>query len=142
MCLIFILAFLSFKLYAQEAETVRIYGNIKEAKTGEDAIGAYVKILQKGRQIGLTATDFEGNYSMPLPKGFYDIEVSYVGLKTKLVKNVIAIIDFSLDIKLEYNDLIIDSCCGCRGYKIPLTQQDYPSSGAIFSSEQLARMPK
>lgn len=136
------LSFLCFQLYAQEAETILLSGKITEKKTGEDAIGAYVKIFKNGKEIASTATDFEGNYSLQLPKGFYDVEVSYVGFKTKLVKNVIAFFDFSLDVKLEFNEKISYLSHGCGGYKIPLVQQDCSSSSAAYSSEEIARMPK
>ena len=50
-------------------------------ETGESMIG--VSVLVKGTTIG-TVTDFDGNYTLEVPSGKYNIlEISYIGYKTK-----------------------------------------------------------
>ena len=60
-----------------------IKGVVEDALTGEALIGAYVK---SGNVV--VATDFDGTFSMPVPKGEATLEVSYIGYdsRTKTVQ--------------------------------------------------------
>lgn len=64
------------------AQSVNISGTVTDANTGEEVIGATVKV--KGASGG-TITDAMGNYKMSVASGA-TIEVSYVGYQTKQVK--------------------------------------------------------
>ena len=64
------------------AQNVNISGTVTDANTGEEVIGATVKV--KG-STGGTITDAMGNYKMSVRQGA-TIEVSYVGYQTKSVK--------------------------------------------------------
>ncbi len=66
---------LSCSFYAV-AQKQTISGVIKDSFTGETVVGA--NVLIKGTTTG-TSTDYNGNYSMQLPKGKYTLLVSYVG---------------------------------------------------------------
>jgi outer membrane cobalamin receptor len=63
--------------YSQEKQSIS--GYISDSKTGERLIGAhvYVKELKQG-----TATNLYGFYSLTLPKGEYDLQISYIGYKS------------------------------------------------------------
>lgn len=68
------------------AQTGTIKGQIKDEKTGEGIIGGNVVI--EGTTIG-ASTDLEGNYVIPKVKaGKYNIVITYVSYKTKVVPNV------------------------------------------------------
>lgn len=72
----------------QEIHTIS--GTIKDQETGESLIGA--TILVSGTRIG-TITNNYGFFSLSLPKGNYNIEISYIGYLTeiqsiKLDKNI------------------------------------------------------
>ena len=60
-----------------------VNGVVKDALTGEALIGAYVK---SGNAV--VATDFDGKFALPVPKGETTLEVSYIGYdsQTKEVK--------------------------------------------------------
>ena len=64
------------------AQNMNISGTVTDANTGEEVIGATVKV--KGASGG-TITDAMGNYKMSVASGA-TIEVSYVGYQTKQVK--------------------------------------------------------
>ena len=64
------------------AQNVNISGTVTDANTGEEVIGATVKV--KGAEGG-TITDAMGNYKMSVMPGA-TIEVSYVGYQTKQIK--------------------------------------------------------
>jgi TonB-linked outer membrane protein, SusC/RagA family len=64
------------------AQTVSVSGTVTDANTGEEVIGATVKV--KGASAG-TITDAMGNYKISVSSGS-TLEVSYVGYQTKQVK--------------------------------------------------------
>ncbi len=59
-----------------------ISGTITDATSGEALIGA--NILVKGTSTG-TVTDFDGNYSLNVPAGSDELEISYTGYATQTV---------------------------------------------------------
>jgi len=65
------------------AQNVNVNGKVTDANTGEEVIGATVKV--KGSTSGGAITDFEGNYKISVKPGA-TLEVSYVGYQTKQVK--------------------------------------------------------
>jgi len=70
---VFIFSFITVLTYAQKVE---FSGKITDAETSEPLIGATVKIGTTG-----TATDFDGNYTINIDKGDYEVILSYVGYK-------------------------------------------------------------
>jgi TonB-dependent receptor len=76
--------FISFSSFTQDTGTIR--GNIKDALSKEDIIGAniFVESLSKG-----AAADISGFFSIgKIPVGKYKIRVTSVGYKPKFVENV------------------------------------------------------
>ena len=61
------------------AQLCTINGAIEDALTGEPLIGAYVK---SGNAV--VATDFDGVFVMPVPKGVATLEVSYIGYASQV----------------------------------------------------------
>ncbi len=80
-----VLILLSFSdIYAQSSGTIR--GNIKDAKSKEDLIGAtvFVEGLNRG-----AATDINGFFSISkVPSGTYKLKITYVGYKVKFIENI------------------------------------------------------
>ncbi len=64
------------------AQNVNVFGTVTDANTGEEVIGATVKV--KGVSGG-SITDFEGKYKISVKPGA-TLEISYVGYQTKSVK--------------------------------------------------------
>ncbi len=60
------------------AQLCTVNGVVKDALTGEALIGAYVK---SGNAV--VATDFDGKFSIPLPRGEASLQVSYIGYDTQ-----------------------------------------------------------
>lgn len=63
------------------AQKGNIQGTIKDAATGEPLYSVTVKTGQHG-----TISDFEGFYSLDLDPGAYDLEYSYVGYASQVLK--------------------------------------------------------
>ena len=57
-----------------QAQLCPINGSVVDALTGDALIGAYVK---SGNAV--VATDLDGRFSLPVPKGTATLEVSYIG---------------------------------------------------------------
>lgn len=76
-------------------------GTVKNLTTGETLIGATVSY---GPGKG-TTTDLDGNYSIDLPDGEYDISISYVGFTPKVQKVKISGKPYLLDASLEPTQL-------------------------------------
>jgi iron complex outermembrane recepter protein len=76
-------------------------GTIKNASTGETLIGATVSY---GPGKG-TTTDIDGNYSIELPNGEYEVNISYVGFTPKVQKIKMEGKPYLLDVSLESTQL-------------------------------------
>lgn len=102
--LLLAMAFCSLAAYAQKGT---VSGNMVDAETGEELIGATVQV--KGTGTG-TVTDISGNYQLQLEPGTYNLQFSYVSYSPKTVEGVevkvgeVARIDISLqsdDVQLQ-----------------------------------------
>ncbi|TNE78490.1 MAG: TonB-dependent receptor [Bacteroidetes bacterium] len=82
-----LLVFSCLVLQQVQAQNVTLSGHIRDAKNGEELIGAniFVQELKSG-----TVTNVYGFYSLSLPKGKYKVEYSYLGYNS---------IDTTLDIQ-------------------------------------------
>ena len=91
--LTFLLLCLFIGIGVATAQTMKITGNVISSEDQQPVIGAAVVV--KGTTIG-TVTDFEGNFSLDVPRDAKMIFISYVGLKTKEVP-VASVINVVLD---------------------------------------------
>ena len=87
--------FCAANLHAQNRVTIS--GNVRDAATGEDLIGATV--VAKGTNIGAT-TNAYGRYAITLPTGKYFLRISYIGYKS-IEREVDATVSQQLDITLQ-----------------------------------------
>jgi hypothetical protein len=68
-------------IYAQEKFTLN--GYIKDSLSGETLISANITLKEAGK--GVTSNQY-GFFSLTLPKGNYQLQVSYVGYISKLIE--------------------------------------------------------
>lgn len=61
------------------ADSVRVTGTVLDERSKEALPFVNVVAKQDGKTVGGATTDFDGNFSVDLPKGRYDFEISYVG---------------------------------------------------------------
>jgi hypothetical protein len=83
-------------LSAQNKQTLN--GTVSDAKTGETLIGASVKLT--GDNLASTMTNSYGFYSLNIPKGNYEISISFIGYNT-VKKNIVVNKDQRLSFVLE-----------------------------------------
>lgn len=114
-----------------------IAGKVTDEK-GEAMIGATATAKQKGRDVTSTSTDIDGFFDLSgLHRGVYDLEITYVGYKTVLVKDVKISAGGRHDqnVRLEepigiFNGAIILSAAKVKR----------PTDGSIIRKEQLSRI--
>ncbi|WP_250630300.1 TonB-dependent receptor [Rhodoflexus caldus] len=84
--LLFVLSLVLFsgQLLAQQLGTIK--GTVKDAATKEAIIGANIVI--DGTATG-SSTDLDGNFSIKIAPGSYNLKISYVSYKPLLVENVV-----------------------------------------------------
>ena len=71
-----ILFFFFLSIMRLNAQNIRIFGKIQDKETGETLIGA--NIINSKTKDGATSNEY-GFYSLSVPNGFIDLEISYVG---------------------------------------------------------------
>lgn len=108
-CLLLLLTICPQMLFAQ-TNNGTIKGKVSVQKTGEPIFSATVTY---GPGQG-TTTDFDGLFSMDLPAGHYNLEVSYIGMKTayktvRLEAGETVELTFSLHDSLTQIDIIVVS---------------------------------
>ncbi len=99
---LFLLMISAFPALSQDK--VSISGNITDAATGEELIGATIFIPEIDRG---TATNVYGFYSITLPPGDYTLKVSYIGYKL-MVKTISLTQDLRLDLQLNTSGIMVD----------------------------------
>ena len=91
------LLFIQQSSHAQNVKKFAISGEIKDAKNGEELIGASVSI--PSLKVG-TVTNAYGFYSLSVPSGNYEVEFTYLGYKT-IVKKIELTQNTRLNIELS-----------------------------------------
>ncbi len=118
-----------------------MYGKITDGETGEDLLYANLVLNKNGVFVTGASTDFEGNYSIPLDPGTYDVKVTYTGYPEKLITGVVikagqgTKLDIQLDEGINLDEVVV------VGYKVPLIEQDNTSTGGTITSEQIRNLP-
>ncbi len=97
-CALLLSVFVHLTYFAQSGGEVK--GVIKDAITGETVVGASVKVAE-GK---VAMTDINGNYSIAVDSGIYNVIISYVGFEPQSKKIVVGnkpyILNFSLETKM------------------------------------------
>jgi len=111
------------------AQSTKITGKVVD-ETGEGVIGASVMV--KGTSVG-SATDFDGNYSINVPAGKTQIEVSYIGYE----KQTIAIGGRKvINVTLKEDKKVLDEVV-VVGYGT-MKKSDLAGASSTLDSKQLA----
>jgi hypothetical protein len=95
-------------LHAQEKTTVN--GNVKDKLSGESIMGAVIKIDQLANVV-VTSNEY-GFFAIALPKGKYDLSISYVGYEEKRIPialNEPKSIQVFLESKNQLTEVVVES---------------------------------
>ena len=125
------------------AQTTLI-GKVTDAESGEELIGANIVVKEKRNFIQGETTDIDGNFSIRVDPGTYDVEVSYTGYPTQRVEGVIAKIGVAtkVDVQMKLGDgQLLGWIPFCGGCTIPMINQDEMTSKQKINSEQIKKLP-
>lgn len=129
--------------YSQTKQRGLIKGMVKDKGSQSPLPGANIRV--KGAYIGTTA-NFDGEYSLPLDPGSYEIEVSYIGEKTKTVNieigaGEIKIIDFELDVEAtQLSEIVLEGTLDGQ-IKALNQQKSADNLKNVVSSDQMGKFP-
>ena len=135
---ILILVIPYFALFA--GNTGKIVGIVVDKNTGEPLIG--VNIFLRGTSIG-ASSDVNGEFIiLNIPPGKYDVECSYVGYQTIVLKQVRIMSDqtTTLDFKMAEQTMDLGEQIEVVAER-PLVQKDLTSSKKITSEEEIKALP-
>jgi len=120
-----------------------IEGKITDKESGEELIGANIVIKKNGNYVQGASADLDGNYSINVDPGTYDLEVTYTGYPKQEINGVLASAGSATKV-----DIQMDQGLGVQGvevvvkeYRIPLIKQDETTSGGAVTGEQIRNLP-
>ena len=88
------------------AQQVELKGVVRDAITSETLIQATVRIGETGSQG--TVTDFDGNYSLMLDPGSYEVVVSYIGYESQTVTVTLSSSTYVLNFDLSEESIVMN----------------------------------
>lgn len=136
-----VICFLFFQNIIIHSQT-SITGKVTDKDTGEDMIAANVIVSKAGVFVTGETTDIDGNYSLRIDPGTYDLKVTYTGYVDHLVRGVIAKAGQAtkVDVQIGNEGAVLDEVI-VKGYKIPFATIDVSATGGTVTSEHIRSMP-
>jgi len=131
----FIFLFLSFIISQNINAQNSLKGVVTDKTNNEKLVGAsvYVQEINKG-----TATNDKGEYSISdFSKGNYNIQISYLGYQTKIVKVNFASNDLTLDIQIEKVSIEVNEVVISGAYTT--SQNESPQAIDVIKTTDLQR---
>ena len=136
-----VICFLFFQNITIHSQT-SISGKIKDKDTGEEMIAANIIVSKAGVFVAGETTDIEGNYSIRIDAGTYDLKVTYTGYVDHVVKGVIAKAgqNTKVDVQIGTSGEVLDEVM-VMAYKVPLIKMDETTTGSTVTSEHIRNLP-
>jgi len=125
------------------AQSGTLKGKIIDSKTKETIPFASVVLENAGKQIGGTAADINGEYTIkPIPPGTYDLRASFVGYNTIFIKNVVIKPDAYVyqDLSLTPSTTTLE-VVEVKDYQVKLIDKDQTSTGQTITAKEISKMP-
>ena len=125
-------------------QTGILKGTVTDKQNNDTILFANVILTDSANNIiGGASTDIDGHYTIkPIKPGIYNVKVTYVGYKSKMIKGVIINANKVrfLNITLEASTQTLHAV-EIVAYKVPIISRDCSSSGAIMSSQEIQCLP-
>ena len=136
LCILHLIAF--FPLKAQTAKRFTLSGHVKDAKTGEDLIGAAV--IVKGKTSS-ALTNAYGFYSLSVEPGTYTIEYKYLGYKTQFQDVNLTESNKKLDVSLVESEAVTTKDVVIKAERAENHVQDVKMSAVKLDAAQIKKLP-
>ena len=137
------LIIVAFFSLGSSAQSGILKGTIKDAESAEPIPFANVVLKKGGLEIGGATSDFDGHYTIkPIQPGKYELRVTFVGYKTKVIEDVEILSDriTFLDVELEPTAVALEEV-EIVHYRIPLISKYKTASSVVVNSEEISKMP-
>lgn len=120
-----------------------LQGKVTAGDSGEDLISANIVLKKNGVFVAGVSTDFNGNYSVNVDAGTYDVEVSYLGYPNNLIQGVVVKPGQAnkLDVVMDEPEGILIDEIVVKEYKVPLIEVDNTTQGSTITSEEIRNLP-
>lgn len=104
------------------AQYASVYGKVIDEKTGEDLIYANLLLEKDSVFAAGGTTDFEGNYSITIDPGIYNLKIKYTGYEDQVISEILVKEGqgTKLDIKMHIAEYQTETVVAGDGYKVPL----------------------
>lgn len=113
---------------------VRVTGTVLDERSKEALPFVNVIVRQDGKMVGGATTDFDGNFSVDLPKGRYDFEISAIGYERYALPGVLVPQDLPLKpIELKSGPVLVGDIEIIEGALEPMIDPD--AGGATQNME-------
>ena len=116
-------------------------GKVTDPSSGEDLIGASVKVMKGATMVRGSITDVSGNFRIPLDPGQYDVEVAYTGYATNRQNGVVVLAGELNSVNFEMNSSTVLNEVVITQHKVDLVRQDQTSGGKTLTSDQIKNLP-
>ena len=142
----FLLSLIAITVSTSLLAQTSIFGKITDGESGEELIGANIVLTLNGVYVAGASTDFDGNYSINVDPGKYDVEVTYIGYPTNKITEVLVKAGQAnkLDVQLGGEDqssgVTLDDVI-VTAYKVPLIDPDNTTSGSTITGDQIRNLP-
>jgi 5-hydroxyisourate hydrolase-like protein (transthyretin family) len=136
-----VICFLLFQNITIHSQT-SISGKISDKVTGEEMIAANIIVSKAGVFVAGETNDINGNYSIRIDPGTYDLKVTYTGYVDHIVRGVIAKAgqNTKVDVQIGTSGEVLNEVM-IMGYKVPLIAMDETSTGSTVTSEHIRNLP-
>ena len=106
----YLILLFSFSMIASVVAQTTLTGKVTDENTGEEMIGEYITVTKKGNFIQKQLTDFDGNFSINVDPGEYELEVTYAGHLALEFIEVVAYEGMTRKLDIKINGNIFHSC--------------------------------
>lgn len=135
-----LLLFFFLSIWTIQAQTT-VEGTVKDGESGETIIQCGILFFKNGVQVQTTVTDYDGNYSVQLDPGKYEVEARYVGFQPQRVTNVIVSAGKSNKVNITMTKGVELGGVVITARVVPLVEVDQTTQGARVTSEQIKNLP-
>ncbi|HEX5625300.1 MAG TPA: TonB-dependent receptor, partial [Saprospiraceae bacterium] len=127
-------------LVSGSAQTT-LTGKVTDGDNGEPIIQCGILIFKNGIQVTTIVTDFDGNYSVQLDPGNYDVEARYVGYNSKRVTGINVLGGKANTLNIKITAGIELQAVEVVEYKAPLIEKDNTTQGQVVTAEKIKNLP-
>ncbi|MEO6191308.1 MAG: carboxypeptidase regulatory-like domain-containing protein, partial [Saprospiraceae bacterium] len=121
------------------AQSTRLQGTVKDKDTGEPIINAAVSIFQGTDLITGAITDFDGNYSINLDPGKYNVEAKYNGNKV-MITGVTLLSGKVAQLNIKISSGVDLEAVTIIEHKIPIIQLDKTTNDQTITAESIKNL--